>query len=89
MVQAGITDPRAQLDVAELYAPFSSVELHAIEAASLSAKGESFKLIAQGEFSLGGPGPTVNPSGGTYVRPPSLVTLTMWPAAAQAPDARG
>lgn len=63
--QAGITDPSDQLDLAELYAPFSSVELHAVEAAGLAAKGESFKGIANGEFSLGGPGPTVNPSGGT------------------------
>jgi len=73
-LQAGITDPRAQLDVAELYAPFSSVELHAIEAAGLCAKGESFKLIAKGEFSLGGPGPTVNPSGGTLCTNPIAVT---------------
>jgi acetyl-CoA C-acetyltransferase len=73
-LQAGITDPRAQLDVAELYAPFSSVELHAIEAAGLAAKGQSFKLIAQGEFSLGGPGPTVNPSGGTLCTNPIAVT---------------
>ena len=50
--------------MAELYAPFSSVELHAIEAAGLCPKGESFRRIADGEFALGAGGPVVNPSGG-------------------------
>jgi acetyl-CoA C-acetyltransferase len=72
--QAGITDPRRQVDVAELYAPFSSVELHAIEAAQLCAKGESFGRIAEGEFSLGSEGPVVNPSGGTLCTNPIAVT---------------
>lgn len=63
--QAGITDPAGQVDVAELYAPFSSVELHAIEAAGLCGKGESFGRIADGEFALGSDGTVVNPSGGT------------------------
>lgn len=72
--QAGITDPRAQIDVAELYAPFSSVELHAIEAARLCARGESFRRIAGGEFALGGRTPVVNPSGGTLCTNPIAVT---------------
>lgn len=73
--QAGVTDPRAQLDVAELYAPFSSVELHAIEAAGLCGKGESFRRIADGEFALDGDGGTVvNPSGGTLCSNPIAVT---------------
>lgn len=72
--QAGITDPRKKIDVAELYAPFSSVELHAIEAAQLCEKGESFKRIAEGEFALGADGPIVNPSGGTLCSNPIAVT---------------
>jgi acetyl-CoA C-acetyltransferase len=72
--QAGITDPRSQIDVAELYAPFSSVELHAIEAAGLCAKGESFRRIADGEFALGGDTTVVNPSGGTLCTNPIAVT---------------
>lgn len=72
--QAGITDPRSQIDVAELYAPFSSVELHVIEAAGLCGKGESFGRIAAGEFALGSAGPVVNPSGGTLCTNPIAVT---------------
>jgi acetyl-CoA C-acetyltransferase len=72
--QAGIKDPRAQLDVAEIYAPFSSVELHAIEAAGLCDRGESFGLIADGAFSLGADTTVVNPSGGTLCTNPIAVT---------------
>ncbi|MGH3383883.1 MAG: thiolase family protein [Nocardioidaceae bacterium] len=72
--QAGVTDPRSQIDVAELYAPFSSVELHAVEAAQLCEKGESFRRIADGAFALGAEGPVVNPSGGTLCTNPIAVT---------------
>jgi len=72
--QAGITDPCTQLHVAELYAPFSSVELHAIEAAGLCGPGEAPKRIAEGEFSLGREGVVVNPSGGTLCSNPIAVT---------------
>lgn len=75
--QAGVTDPRSQIDVGELYAPFSSVELHAIEAAQFCEKGESFRRIADGEFALGAEGtslPVVNPSGGTLCTNPIAVT---------------
>lgn len=71
---AGVTDASKDVDVAEVYAPFSSVELHAIEAAQLCDKGESFRRIANGEFSLGSPGPVVNPSGGTLCTNPIAVT---------------
>ena len=56
--RAGITDPATQIDVAELYAPFSSVELHAIEAAGLCGKGESFGRIAALTAFLARPGPS-------------------------------
>ncbi len=61
---AGITDPSKQLDVAEMYSPFSNTEFHAIEAAGLAKIGQSPKMLAEGYFKLGGPTP-VNPSGGT------------------------
>lgn len=60
---AGVSDPRGQVDVAELYAPFSNTEYHAIEAAGLADLGESPALLREGVFSLGGRTP-VNPSGG-------------------------
>lgn len=71
---AGITDPRSQVHAAEIYAPFSSVELHVIEAAGLAVRGEAPKRLAAGEFTLGSPGPVVNPSGGTQCSNPITVT---------------
>ncbi len=61
---AGIKDPASQVDVAELYAPFSNTEFHAIEAAGLAKLGESPRMVREGYFQLGGKTP-VNPSGGT------------------------
>ncbi len=61
---AGITDPRRQVDVAELYAPFSNTEYHSIEAAGLADPGGAVSGVNEGRFSIGGEIP-VNPSGGT------------------------
>ncbi|MDZ7839611.1 MAG: thiolase family protein [Gammaproteobacteria bacterium] len=61
---AGITDPKMQVDVAELYSPFSNTEFHAIEAAGLAGLGESVSGMRDGEYELGGRIP-VSPSGGT------------------------
>ena len=61
---AGITDPAKQVQVAELYAPFSNTEVHSIDAAGLSKPGQSVPMLREGQFSLGGRIP-VNPSGGT------------------------
>ena len=71
---AGLTDPRTQVDVAEIYSPFSSVELHVIEAAGLAEKGQAPKHLAAGEFQLGAVGAIVNPSGGTQCSNPIAVT---------------
>lgn len=60
---AGITAPQKQVDVAELYAPFSNTEFHSIEAAGLAAVGTSVPMVNEGRFSIGGEIP-VNPSGG-------------------------
>jgi acetyl-CoA C-acetyltransferase len=60
---AGITRPREQVDVAELYAPFSNTEFHSIEAAGLAELGQSPAMLREGQFQLGADIP-VNPSGG-------------------------
>lgn len=75
--QAGLTDPLTQIDAAEIYAPFSSVELHVIEAAGLAEKGKAPAALAQGKFALGSDGPIVNPSGGTLCTNPIAVTGTI------------
>lgn len=61
---AGITDPARQVQVAELYAPFSNTEFHAIEAAGLADLGQSMSMLREGQFHLGSR-TVVNPSGGT------------------------
>ena len=62
---AGITDPRRQIHVAELYAPFSNTEFHAIEAAGLADLGASPAMLRDGAFAIGtGQGAVVNASGG-------------------------
>lgn len=61
---AGVTNPQKQIDVAELYAPFSNTEFHSIEAADLADVGTSVPMLNEGRFSIGGEIP-VNPSGGT------------------------
>lgn len=69
--QAGVT--AADIDVAELYAPFSCVELHAIEDAGLCERGSVTARLADGYFDLGGAIP-VNPSGGVMCANPIAVT---------------
>ncbi|HEY0638131.1 MAG TPA: thiolase family protein [Pseudonocardiaceae bacterium] len=71
---AGITDPAAQVDVAEIYAPFSSVEPHVIEAAGLCPKGTATARLADGAFTFGGGTAVVNPSGGVLCTNPIAVT---------------
>lgn len=61
---AGITDPPNQVHVAELYAPFSNTEFHAIEATGIAPLGGSMAMLREGVFDIGGRTP-VNPSGGT------------------------
>jgi acetyl-CoA C-acetyltransferase len=73
---AGIRDPQKQVDVAELYAPFSNTEYHSIEATGLAGLGESVAQLRAGRFSLGGEIP-VNPSGGTLCTNAIAVTAMM------------
>ena len=60
---AGITRPREEIDVAEVYDSYSGAELLAYEALGFCEAGESGQLSEQGVFSLGDELP-VNPSGG-------------------------
>lgn len=73
---AGIKDPQKQVHVAELYAPFSNTEFHAIEAAGLAGLGESAAQLRNGRFDIGGEIP-VNPSGGTLCTNAIAVTAMM------------
>jgi acetyl-CoA C-acetyltransferase len=61
--QAGITDPRSQIDMAELYVPFSWYEPMWLEGHDIAGPGEGWKMVDTGETDLGGSFP-VNPSGG-------------------------
>lgn len=61
--QAGILNPDRELDVAELYVPFSWYEPMWLENLGLAAAGEGWRLVEAGATALGGRLP-VNPSGG-------------------------
>ncbi len=64
---AGITKPRAQIDVAELYDSYSGVELQAYEDLGFCNHGQGGPLAEEGVFDLGGELP-VNTSGGLLGR---------------------
>ena len=70
---AGITDPKREIDVAEIYAPFTSTELAAVEALGFCERGESGICNERGMFDLDGRIP-VNPSGGVLTANPISVT---------------
>jgi acetyl-CoA C-acetyltransferase len=63
--QAGVTDPRRDLDCAEIYVPFSWYEPMWLENLGFAPEGEGWKLTMEGATSLdeGGDIPW-NPSGG-------------------------
>ncbi|NUR85151.1 MAG: thiolase domain-containing protein, partial [Nonomuraea sp.] len=61
--QAGITDPRGQIDVAEVYVPFSWYEPMWLENLGFAAEGEGWKLTESGATALDGDIPW-NASGG-------------------------
>jgi acetyl-CoA C-acetyltransferase len=61
--QAGITDPRKQIDVAEIYVPFSWFEPMWIENLGFSPPNEGWRLTLDGATAMGGDLP-INPSGG-------------------------
>ncbi|MGH9025733.1 MAG: thiolase domain-containing protein [Acidimicrobiia bacterium] len=61
--QAGITDPRRQIDCAELYVPFSWYEPMWLEGLLFAPEGEGWKMTEDGATELGGDLP-VSMSGG-------------------------
>ncbi|QMU77525.1 thiolase domain-containing protein [Streptacidiphilus sp. PB12-B1b] len=61
--QAGVVDPRRQIDVAEVYVPFSWYEPMWLENLGFAAEGEGWKLVESGVTEMDGALP-VNPSGG-------------------------
>jgi len=71
--QAGITDPVNQIDMAEIYAPFTINEILGVEALGFCKPGEGGRLSEEGFFDVNGPLP-VNPSGGTLCSNPIAVT---------------
>jgi acetyl-CoA C-acetyltransferase len=67
--QAGITDPLAEVDVAEIYVPFSWFEPMWLENLGFADPGQGWKLTESGATELGGRLP-VNPSGGVLCSNP-------------------
>jgi acetyl-CoA C-acetyltransferase len=61
--QAGITNPREQISMAELYVPFSWHEAIWLEGHDIAGPGEGWKMIDAGETEIGGSFP-INCSGG-------------------------
>jgi acetyl-CoA C-acetyltransferase len=61
--QAGITDPRRQIHVGEIYVPFSWFEPMWMENLGFAPLDEGWKMTADGTTALGGALP-INPSGG-------------------------
>ena len=61
--QAGITSPLDEIDVAEIYVPFSWYEPMWLENLGFAAPGQGWRLTEAGETAIGGRLP-VNPSGG-------------------------
>jgi acetyl-CoA C-acetyltransferase len=61
--QAGITNPLEQIDVAEIYVPFSWFEPMWLETLGFMPEGEGWKLTEAGETAIGGKLP-INASGG-------------------------
>jgi len=61
--QAGITDPRRDIDCAEVYVPFSWYEPMWMENLGFTDEGAGWKMVDDGSTSLDGNLP-INPSGG-------------------------
>jgi acetyl-CoA C-acetyltransferase len=70
---AGIEDPRNEIDVAEIYNPFTILEIIAYESFGFCKTGEGTKFIEQGIPAMDGELP-VSPSGGTLCSNPISAT---------------
>jgi acetyl-CoA C-acetyltransferase len=67
--EAGITDPRRELDVVEVYAPFANLEVAYYEALGLAPHGKGIELVETGATTMKGDIPVV-PSGGCMTANP-------------------
>lgn len=67
--QAGITNPYGEIDVAELYVPFSWYEPMWLESLGFAERNQGWKLVLEGKTKLGSELP-VNPSGGVLCTNP-------------------
>jgi acetyl-CoA C-acetyltransferase len=67
--QAGITSPIDEIDVAEIYVPFSWFEPMWLENLGFAAPGDGWRLTEAGETEIGGRLP-INPSGGVLCSNP-------------------
>jgi acetyl-CoA C-acetyltransferase len=65
--KAGVTNPRVEIDVAEVYDSFSGVEIQACEDLRFCDYGDGGPAAAAGRFDYGGD-VVVNPSGGLLAR---------------------
>jgi len=70
---AGIKDPLKEIQLAEVYAPFSFQELMLYEALGLCGPGEGGRFLESGAPEMGGQVP-VNPSGGALTANPMTAT---------------
>jgi acetyl-CoA C-acetyltransferase len=61
--QAGITQPRQEIDVAEVYVPFSWFEAMWMENLGFATEGAGWKMVEEGATAFDGDMP-INPSGG-------------------------
>jgi acetyl-CoA C-acetyltransferase len=71
--QAGIVDPAREIQVAEVYDPFSSFQFPIIESLGFCGRGEAAAISDAGGWDLDGQ-MAVNPSGGTLCTNPIGVT---------------
>lgn len=71
--QAGITDPMSQIQVTEIYDPFSTFQFPQLESLNFCKRGTAQNLSDEGAFDMDGQ-VAVNPSGGTLCTNPIGVT---------------
>lgn len=62
--QAGITNPRAEIDVVEMYVPFSWYEPMWLESVGFAEQGEGWRMVESGATHIEGGDLPVNCSGG-------------------------
>jgi acetyl-CoA C-acetyltransferase len=72
--QAGIVDPGREIQVAEIYDPFSSFQFPQLESLGFCRRGAAAAISDEGGYDLHGGGLAVSPSGGTLCTNPIGVT---------------